>query len=453
MKNRLLIKITSTLKGRLALLYLVSSGAIFLLFSIALSLLFWMTLERQIDHHVLIGVNEARSIVQDYRGSERDNLIKNLVSGQGMTVVVLSPDGAAELETNSPDVALSTEHQLQKILASTKLNEEKPVYFTEGNIRFAAMPVQVSSGKGIVAVGYSTQILHATFYRVLGIIFGVIIFIVLPITYLGYKFIKRQLSPLESIAQQAKEVTGTTSLSRRIRISSPTKELKIIQDALNAMLGKLEQIFKNEREFFADAAHTLKTPLAVIRSQVENIRTRDPAHLEILRVIDTANETIQDLLFLSQIGSSHLKLEHASLSKIMTDLSELATALGESKKITVLSNIQEDISLMADKKLLKRALSNIVYNAISYNKTKGKIILSLTKQSGRIAIRIEDTGIGIGRSDQSHVLTRFFRGSNIKSPGSGLGLAISHSAILSLGGKLTIKSSLNKGTTVLITFS
>src|SRR3989338_6741165 len=290
MKNRLLIRIISTLKGRLALWYLVSSGAIFLLFSIALSLLFLMTLERQIDHHVLIGVNEARSIVQDYRGSERDNLIKNLVNGQGMTVVVLSPDGAAELETNSPDVALSTEHQLQKILATTKLNEEKPVHFTEGNIRFAAMPVQVSSGKGIVAVGYSTQILHATFYKALGIFF------VFLITYFVFKFIKRQLSPLEIIAQQAKEVTGTTSLSRRIRISSPTKELKIIQDALNAMLGKLEQIFKNEREFFADATHTLKTPLAVIRSQVENIRTRDPAHLEILRVIDTANETIQCLL-------------------------------------------------------------------------------------------------------------------------------------------------------------
>ncbi|PIZ98221.1 MAG: hypothetical protein COX78_03495, partial [Candidatus Levybacteria bacterium CG_4_10_14_0_2_um_filter_35_8] len=183
MKNKILQNITSTLRGRLSLWYLTSVGLIIVLFLIAVSSLFWITLQDQIDHHVHIAVNEAKQVFENYRGEERDGLIKNLVSARGMTVVVLSPDGSAVLETNSPDIALVTEHQLQKLLTSSSLYNSIPTHFTENNIRFAAIPAQVSAGKGIVAVGYSTQVLYATLYRMLLVVAGVVFFVVLPITY------------------------------------------------------------------------------------------------------------------------------------------------------------------------------------------------------------------------------------------------------------------------------
>lgn len=453
MKNKIIQDVTSTLRGRLSLWYLTSVGLIILLFLIAVGSLLWITLQDQIDHHVHIAVNEAKQVVENYRGEERDGLIKNLVSAKGMTVVVLSPDGAPILETNSPDIALVTEHQLQQILTASSLYDASPTHFTENNIRFAAMPAQVSAGKGIVAVGYSTQVLYATLYRMLLVVAGVVFFVVLPITFLGYKLLKKQLKPLESIASQAKTVTDTSSLAKRIVIASPTQELRVIQEALNSMLVQLENIFNSERQFFSDAAHTLKTPLAVLRSQAENANLGQKARKDLLKTIDGASDTIGDLLLLSRISGRPQKLETVSLTDIMTDLSELVNMLGEEKNLTISKAIQKNVTIKADKQLLQRALSNIVYNAVAYNQTRGSIKLSLESEDPLIKINVQDTGIGIAKQDLPQIFSRFYRGTNTQGKGSGLGLAISKAVIESLGGIISISSSVNKGTTVSITFS
>lgn len=424
-----------------------------MLFLTAVSGLFWVTLQDQIDHHVHIAVSEAREIVQNYRGVERDQLIKNLVSAKGMTVIVLSPDGAPVLETNSPDVALTTEHQLQKVLTSSSLYESAPTHFTESNIRFAAMPVTISAGKGIVAVGYSTKVLYDTFFKMLGIVGAILLFLVLPITYIGYRLLKRQLHPLESIAAQAKAVTDTSSLSKRIAINSPTQELKTIQEALNGMLSQLEKIFTSEREFFSDAAHTLKTPLAVLRSQIESSTLTQKAQEEMLKTIDRTSETVQDLLFLSRIGGKTQKLEPVSLTEIMEDLTELATTLGEDKHLVISSDIQKGVKVKADQKLLQRAFSNIVYNAITYSKPHGSLDIRLNGQPGNVTVTVKDTGIGISAGDLPKIFSRFFRGGNADAKGSGLGLAISKAVIENLGGKIAVSSTLRKGTTVTVTLS
>lgn len=453
MKNRILQEQkTRTLRWHLIFWYVVSVGVIVLLLLVSVGGFSWITLQGQIDHHVHIAVNEARQVVENYRGEERDSLIKNLVSAKGMTVIVLSPDGSAILETNSPDIALVTEHQLQKLLDPNRLQGSVPTHFTENNIRFAAMSAQVGAGNGIVAVGYSTQVLYGMLYKLVVIVLGVIFFLVLPIAFLGYRLLKKQLYPLESIAMQSKMITDSSSLSKRIVIAASTYELKIIQDALNAMLTQLENIFANEREFFSDAAHTLKTPLAVLRSQIENSKLTLKDREEMLKTIDKTSDTIGDLLFLSRISSKPEKLEIVSLTDIMVDLVELAATLGEEKKLSVASNIQKGVTLKADRKLLQRALSNIVHNAVFYNKFQGSINLTLKKHSHSIILIVKDTGVGISKKNLPQLFNRFFRVANVEDKGSGLGLAISKAVIESLGGKIIISSVLHKGTTVSVTF-
>lgn len=442
---------TRSLSGRLSLWYLTSVGLIVLLFLIAAGSLFWVTLQDQIDHHVHIVVSEARQIVTTYQSEAKNSLIQNLVSTKGMTVVVLSPDGIPLLETNSPDIALGTEQQLQKILTLKNLSETTPTHFTENNIRFAALPVIINGGQGIVAVGYSTKVLYDTFYRMLGIVSGLLIFLILPITFAGHKLLKKQLHPLEEIVNQAKLISSTSFLSRRIIINSPTQELNTIQDALNMMLTQLELIFNQEREFFSDAAHTLKTPLAVLRSQIETAALTQKTRDDLLRTIDSANDMIQDLLFLSQISNnSPQKLESVSLTSILTNLTELATTLGETKNLQVSSEIQKNLSFKANEKLIQRALGNLVYNAVIYNQPQGSIKLSLKQTIDQIEIKIQDTGIGISKHDLTQIFSRFYRGANAKIKGSGLGLAISKAVIENLGGKITITSLPHLGTTVLI---
>ncbi|PIQ80978.1 MAG: hypothetical protein COV78_02740 [Candidatus Pacebacteria bacterium CG11_big_fil_rev_8_21_14_0_20_34_55] len=117
------------------------------------------------------------------------------------------------------------------------------------------------------------------------------------------------------------------------------------------------------------------------------------------------------------------------------------------------TDIQKDVTIKADKQLLQRALSNIVYNAVAYNRREGSVKLSLSEKSHRIDITVQDTGIGISKQDLPQIFSRFYRGTNVESKGSGLGLAISKAVVESLGGKISVFSSVNKGTTISLTFS
>ena len=432
-----------SLKGRLTLWYFFSVGIIFLVFSVAISVLLWITLQNQIDHHVYIAVKEAHQIVKNYQASEWEELIKNLVSAQGMTVVVLSPDGAPILETNSPDVALITEHQLQKIMLSQSLYESEPTHFTESDIRFAAISTPVRAGKGVVAVGYSTKILYAAFYRMLFILAGSVVLLVLPATYLGYKLLQKQLHPLEEIALYAQSISST-SLSGRIQLQYPTEELLTIQESFNYMLDKIG-------EFFSDAAHALKTPLAVLRSQIETVKLTQPSKNKLLLTIDQASETIQDLLYLSKIGKVKTKPKPVNVSAIMVNLSELATILASHKQISVTSDIQPDVVVSGAEETLTRALSNLVQNAVNYTKNQGQVELKLTRQAEKIFIVIRDTGIGISKKDLPNIFRRFYRGRNAVLPGSGLGLPIAKAVIESFGGSIAVHSRLRQGTTVTVT--
>ena len=436
-----------TLRKKLTLWYFFSLGTIFFLLSLAVGLLIHTTIQAQIDHHVHIAVSEAKQIVENYSGVEREALVKNLVSAHGMRVIVLSPDGAPILETNSPDIALMTEHQLQKIMLTQTLYDSAPTHFTANEIRFAAIPAQVRAGKGVVAVGYSTKILYATYYRLLAIISAILVFLVIPTAIIGYKLFQNNLNPLEQIANQAKSISAK-SLSQRISTHSSSQELIDIEQALNGMLDKLENIFVHEHRFFSDAAHTLKTPLARLRSQLENTALPSSSKRDFLQVIDQANATIQDLLYLSRIGQVKPSLLSVNLSQVMLNLSELANTLGEAKKLKITTHIEPNIKISADHNLLVRALSNIVQNSVYYNKPNGQISILLHQNHGHIYIEINDTGQGINQLDLPHVFKRFFRAKNTGLSGSGLGLAITKAVIDSLGGKIILTSKAGQGTKV-----
>lgn len=445
-------KLKNSLKGRLSLWYFGSISVIFLSFAIISSLLFWYTLKNQIDHHIHIAVNEARQIVQNYYGEERDSLIKNLVSARGMTVIVLSPDGAPILETNSPDIALVAEHELQTYLAKNALENEDPIHFTYGNIRFAAMPVNLNTGRGVVAVGYSTFVLYDALYKMMYIIIGTLLFLVIPATYVGYSLLSQQLKPIELISNFASNVPDNKSLTKRLKVKGLTNELETIQNSLNSMVERLQVLFNTEQEFFADAAHTLKTPLAVLRSQIENSNLTKTEKERFYETIDVSTSIIRDLLFLSRINFTKPTRTKFSLTELVTEIVEVTSALGETKNLKIKAKIQKDVDLYADKNLIRKALSNLAHNAVIYNKMGGEISIVLSKTKGKIFLSISDTGIGVEKDHIKSIFNRFYRGKNTQYEGSGLGLAITKAVIKNEGGEINVESTLGKGSTFTVIF-
>ncbi len=445
----------TTIRSRLTFWFCFTTLSVLIVFAMLVSVLIRSVLNTQIDHHVHIVLTEANQIVESYTGIERDRLLSQFVSTKGMTVLLLSADGAPIVQTNSSDLAPVSEHQAEQVLAMSDTAVTVPKHFTIQNTRFAALRVGNDPENGVLAVGYSLEVVNETFAILLGIIVGVTILFLVPCVVFSSLLIKRSLAPLESIAQTMEDISEKEELTTRLSEHAQTKELRLIIDAFNRMLGKIQLIFQSEQEFFSDAAHTLKTPLAVLRSQVETLnKESDSTKRALLNTIDRAVETTQDLLFIARIESAQAqKNTTISLSLVCKELGELTSSLGEIKHLVVTTDIQQNLYVQADPSLLRRALSNIVHNAIMYSPKGGKVTLILHEdQTLKQALFIvTNEGIGIAKKELKKILTRFYRGTSSKGiAGSGLGLAITKAILERLGGKITIHSIPHKETRVTV---
>ena len=444
--------VLTTIKARLILYYVLSLIATFLVFIAVAGFIVWRILVAQVDHHLQTVASEAEKVWQSSR-SERNNLISALVSSEGMVVVVLSSDGTPLLETSSADMNPITEHQLQTILVRQQNNAiDTPYFFTALNTRFATLPVSVPPGSGVIAVGYSLKVLNQAFEQLIILLGIVLLFSLIPLVLIGYLLSKRALSPVGMIVETADRISSSRDLSGRIPSLKGQDEIGQLIQTLNLMFDRLEQSFDREKQFFEDAAHTLKTPLTAIRVQIESLKGINNEKLDkILTHIDDAAGLVGDLLLLGRVEAGIGKRKgEIDLSKLLFSLEELTRTLASEKHITVKSDIGKGLTLMGDDRLILRALTNVIDNAIFYTKEEGSIIISGVKKGENILVSVSDTGIGIKKEDIPFIFERFYRSK--ERGGSGLGLAISKAITESFGGSISVFSKVNKGTTITFQF-
>ncbi len=437
-----------TLRSRLTLLYIASIIGVFLLLSGLFSGLLWVALHNQIDHHIHIVTTQAEQVVNNFDGNQEELLLNNLVQMGGMSVVLISDNGKVISEKKSPDITSLSNSEIQEIRTESEKIGHHPIHFTIHGQRFGSAAVTLNGESALLAVGYSTKILQETFLQMVGIVVGVITLTLPLLAYFGYRLFKRYLHPLEVIADTAQQITHPKKLSSRVTGLPLTREVSAIVTSFNAMLGRLERIFESEHEFFSDAAHTLKTPLAVLRAKVEGLNKESSVKKqEMIEVIDSAVDTVQDLLLISRIETGTAgAAKKINLSLVVRELTELAESLAQDKSVTITSDIQEDIEMHVDERLIKKALGNVVHNAVQYVDQAGNIQISLAENQGHILMTVTNSGRGLNYDELSYVFERFYRGSNSQtnSKGSGLGLAITKAVVESYGGKIEFKAEKSK---------
>ncbi|MBC8170731.1 MAG: PAS domain-containing protein [Anaerolineae bacterium] len=214
------------------------------------------------------------------------------------------------------------------------------------------------------------------------------------------------------------------------------------------------------RDFISEASHDLKTPLTAINLKVHSLsRTLDPVVRqrqlnEIQQLSNNMNSLIEDLLTLARLEnlteSSIVPIQVNSLvQKLVNDLQILASH----KQIQIVMQLAEQESVVeGDLEDLRRALNNIVDNAIRYTGTDGKITIQTRQSAQEVLVVISDTGVGIPPEDQARIFDRFFRASNVRShiDGTGLGLAIVKRVIDHQQGRIELSSTPGQGTTFTI---
>ncbi len=288
-----------------------------------------------------------------------------------------------------------------------------------------------------------------------------ILIIALPLSIIiagwgGYFLSKKLLAPVDRMAVTARKI-GEENLHERLPVANARDELGNLSLTFNALLDRLEKSFLRLKQFTSDAAHELRTPLTAIRSmgEVSLQENKKPEYYRnvigsILEENRRLTRLIDSLLFLSRADSDQMKLRKELFDFIpfVEQTIEFIQPLAEEKKQVIELQSNGDISLFADRDLVREALLNILDNAIKYAPAESKITVTLKHNAFEAAISISDSGNGIPKAHLDKIFRRFYRVDKARSRelgGSGLGLAISLWVIQMHNGTIAVKSKQNEG--------
>jgi len=232
-------------------------------------------------------------------------------------------------------------------------------------------------------------------------------------------------------------------------------EIEELSATFNGLLDRLHNAFQRERQFIADVAHEVKTPLAAQRTNIEIALGRDRSKEEYRKALEESlidnnqlSTTLKNILDLawSEADAVRGQFKDFNLSEVVDDIKDLGTKMAVKKHISIEGVIGQGVIVSGKKDKLERALINLVDNAIKYTPEKGTVTIALQKGRGLAQFSIKDTGIGIAEKDLPHIFERFYRGSRTeKTFGSGLGLAIAQAIIKAHRGDIRAKSSIGHG--------
>lgn len=293
---------------------------------------------------------------------------------------------------------------------------------------------------------------------------GVVVFLV--VAWKGGTILaKRTLSPVEQLRSTAADITAT-NLSRRVVITESKDELSELAKTFNNMIARLERSVQTQRQFITSTSHDLRTPLATIRAELQIAMNSQAIATELqdalnrcLRQLDRVDRLTGDLLLLAKADADGLQLnqELVRLDEVLleavADMQTLAQEKDVVLDISLLDTDEQETTLRCDPHLVRRAILNLLDNALQYSPTNSRIEASLVFTTETIAIRIHDNGPGIAQEEQQQIFDRLYRGSTSQETvGSGLGLAIVKEIILAHSGSVSVESEPFNGTTFTLFF-
>ncbi len=265
----------------------------------------------------------------------------------------------------------------------------------------------------------------------------------------------KALKPVDDIVAAAERITAER-LDQRLPLTGSHDEIGHLTAVLNQMIDRLQRSFEQARRFSADASHELKTPLTIIRGELEiALRSGEIPHGVERTMLDLLDETgrlihiVEGLLLLSQADAGKFPVgkEINDLRGLIADIAEDIEILSERMELAVELRLDVPVYVKGSPHFLRQLVLNLFDNAIKYNRHAGMIRCELTVAGDRAVFRIANTGDGIPPDDRDRVFNRFYRvessraRSGMGGGGQGLGLSIAREIARAKGGTLTIEDS------------
>lgn len=291
-----------------------------------------------------------------------------------------------------------------------------------------------------------------------------------------YFLTKKTLTPLQKLTSEVSQIQAQ-NLSTQLAVPNSKDEIAQLTSSFNEMLTRLDNAFSTQKQFSANAAHELRTPLAVLQTNLEVFeKKQEPEMVEYRQLFTMIKEqtarlsqlvgTLLDMTNLKSVPrTDHVSLEEL-VDEVFCDLDPVAEKAGISIHFddsssqdlytdvhtpdasTLNNNI---LNITGSYVLLYRAVYNLVENAIKYNRPNGSVTVSVREQNGQAMILVKDTGIGISPENQKKIFDPFFRVDKSRSRamgGAGLGLALVDSIAKEHGGTVNVLESSETGSTI-----
>ena len=276
----------------------------------------------------------------------------------------------------------------------------------------------------------------------------------------GWVVAGRVLRPIGRITAVARDIQAT-DLSRRIELPGPDDELKQLADTFDAMLARLDAAFAAQRQFVADASHELRNPLAIIRTNVDVALAdphADPEDLRhtitvVKRAGDRMARLVDDLLALARRQEPTFEHEPVDLGAAVAEASDDFLVPAAARDIVLDRAIGPGVMVIGDREALKRAVANLLDNAVRLAPAGSRIRLATGSEGDRAWIAVADEVPGIAPEDQPHVFDRFWRADKARSRadgGTGLGLAIVRQIVEGHAGQVRLQSKPGVGSSFVI---
>lgn len=474
-----------SIRSRLTVAYTAALVATMMLFALALLYVRKMTVFHDLKTRVVAESGRTVKMIE-IAGKQftqqlvvtPDSLVGAEVSPRLKPLLELLPDFVLlkdsrdySLYKSEPVRLLSESDQLLLDAAARAMPDSSPpliVPLASGDLLVHVRRVPGIGTRGQIDrvwVGLPTEAAQLAPSELVNTMFVVAPFLVALSVMFAHFIAGRAFRPIDRIIDQVEAITDGRSLHRRLAIGAAGDELARLSSTLNAMIERLETSFGALRRFTADASHELKTPLTVMRVDVE--RAMSPlstgteqavALEEALQQLTRMADLVDSLLTLARAdeGRFDLHREPVDLAPIAREVVETARLLGEEPGLIIDAPVIEDVEVSGDVTRLRQLFLNLVTNAIKYTPRGGRVEITLIRSGEQVSLAVRDTGIGIAAADLPYVFERFWRADRVRSRASerggfGLGLAICQWIAQAHGGTLSVQSRLGRGSTFTVT--
>lgn len=297
--------------------------------------------------------------------------------------------------------------------------------------RFALMPLSIGKQNGLLEDGVDATPVRNSIARLRTILLILTPFLFLVSVAGGYWLAGRSLAPIISLARELARI-DPKELGRRLPMGAVRDEVSRLAMSINALLDRLEAASLTERRFVSDAAHELRTPLAVLRTGLEvtlnrerGAREQQEALQSALREVVALCTTAEEMLALARLSEEAFgQRMPVNFGALVREVLDAVEALVQAKNLTFNAHVAEDLMVDGNRDQLRRLLVNLLDNAIKFTPENGRVAVALEGQGERAVMRVSDSGPGIAPADLPFIFERFFRGGTAKTAGSGLGLSL-----------------------------